>query len=388
MPKTEIIYFLPDVDAGVTSIVRNLLKYRPKSDLKYKVIFTREIERESVYIKDIFNVDEQIVFKYSKHENLYAVSKRLKSYVTSSDSILVSNDGLEMRMVQLLKMPNPLAYIIHGDFKYYYGLVNQNQGIIDQYIAYSKFTEEQLYTKIDSSNHNKVKMLYYPVPEIKSSLQTDKPTDLLFVGSFNERKGVQFLFKIYKAIQAKLPHVNFVLVGSGEMDAELKAQFSLEPNVLFKGQLNNSEVTQEMQKAKVLLFPSLSEGLPNVVVESMKAKCVPVCSDIPSGIPDLIDDKVTGYRVPIGDITLFSNSAIDLLENEESRSSIAKNAFNKAYSMFNPVKNAEHYEDLILKIEPKEKLFLNQTLGGILNQKYMPNALVTLIRKLNLSPKL
>ncbi|WP_159022669.1 glycosyltransferase family 4 protein [Formosa sp. L2A11] len=383
----EIIYFIPDVDAGVTSIVRNLLKFRPQSNIHYKVIFTRQIERDSVYIEDQFNVDEQIVFSYSKYENLYAVVKRLNKHVSKA-SVLVANDGLELRMVQLLKLPNPLVYIIHGDFKYYYGLVNQNQGIIDQYIAYSKFTEDQLYSKIDSCNHSKIKMLYYPVPETNSLPDEDKPTDLLFVGSFNERKGVQFLFKIYKTIQAKLANVNFVLVGSGEMDAELKSQFSLEPKVVFKGQLNNSEVIQEMQNAKVLLFPSLSEGLPNVVVESMKAKCVPVCSDIASGIPDLIDDEITGYRVPIGDITLFSTATIDLLQDKEKRNTIAENGFNKAYRMFNPLTNAEHYEDLILKIEPKEKLFLNQTLGGVLNQKYMPNALVTLIRKLNLSPKL
>ncbi|MBJ7879165.1 glycosyltransferase family 4 protein [Gelidibacter salicanalis] len=384
----EIIYFLPDTDAGVTSIVRNLLKYRPESNLHYKVIFTRQLEREAVYIEDQFNVDEQIVFSYSKYENLYTVSKRLKAHISNSEAILVSNDGLELHMVQLLKLPNPLVYILHGDFKYYYGLVDHNQGVIDQYIAYSQFTEKQLYTKMDANNHDKIKLLYYPVPETKLQQDPNKKTDVLFVGSFNERKGVQFLHQIYKSIQNTISNVNLALVGSGELDAQLRAQFSSEANVVFKGQLKNDDVVQEMHNAKVLLFPSLSEGLPNVVVEAMKAKCVPVCSNIDSGIPDLIDDNITGFRVPVGDIRLFSESAIILLKNEDVREKIALNGFGKACQMFQPYQNAEAYETLIVSTKPQLKVYRTKALGGFLNRPYLPNKVVTFIRKLNISPKL
>ena len=383
----EIVYFLPDVDAGVTSIVRNLLKFRPKSDIYYKVILTRQLEREAVIIKDQFNVDEQIVFTYSKFENLYAVCKRLKIYISSENSIIVSNDGLELRMVQLLKMPNPLVYIIHGDFKYYYGLVHNNAGIIDQYIAYSEYTKKQLYQLVNPTN-NIIKLLYYPVPEKETISKIDKTTDLLFVGSFTERKGVQYLHQIFNSIKNMLSNVNFVLVGSGEMEGQLKAQFSSEPNVVFKGQLKNDDVIKEMQNAKVLLFPSLSEGLPNVVVEAMKAKCIPVCSDIPSGIPDLIEDGITGFRVPIGDVEEFSKSALSLLKDEEKRNIMASNGFKKASIMFQPQQNAEYYEQLILDTQRTKKRYCQKTVGGILNQPHLPNNLVKFVRKLKISSKL
>ena len=388
LEKREIVYFLPDSDAGVTSVVKNLLKYRRQSDIYYKVILTRLMEKEAVYVKTELDADEQITFTYSKYENLYTVCKRLQKHISSPESVLVSNDGLELRMVQLLKLNNPLVYIMHGDFKYYYGLINQNQGIIDRYIVISKI----LYTKVSKTllkeNKHKLFLEYFPVPEIKQNLEQLKNIDLLFVGSFNERKGIQFLFSIFKKIQAELPDVNFSLIGSGELDTDLRSQFIEESNVHFLGQLGSGEVASKMQQSKILLFPSLAEGLPNVVVEAMKSKCVAVCSDLPSGIPDLIDDTITGFRIPIGDTSRFSLRAIDLLNNEDKRNKIALEAFNKATEMFQPNKNADKYETLIIGTKSQNKIFTNKTLGGVLNQLYLPNVVVKLIRKLEISPKL
>ncbi|QDO93690.1 glycosyltransferase family 4 protein [Formosa sediminum] len=386
--KKEIIYFLPDSDAGVTSVIRNLLKYREKKDIYYKVILTQLIEKESVHVKHKLDADEQIVFKYSKYENLYAVCRRLKKYITTSKSVLVANDGLELRMVQLLKLKNPLVYIMHGDFRYYYGLIKQNQGIIDRYIVISKVLYTNVLKILKEEDKHRVSLEYFPVPEINQKNKQLKDIDLLFVGSFNERKGVQFLLSIFKGIQKQFPELNFSLIGSGELNHQLREQFSTESNVRFLGQLTGPEVAIKMQQSKILLFPSLAEGLPNVVVEAMKSRCVAVCSDLPSGIPDLIDDKITGFKIPIGDITGFSNIVIELLLNQKKRDEIALNALNKATEMFQPQKNADNYEGLIINTKPYKKLYSNKILGGILNQSYLPNALVKLLRKLELSPKL
>ncbi len=384
----ETIYFLPDSDAGVTSVIRNLLKYREKSNIYYKVVLTRLIEKESVHVKTELDADEQIVFKYSKYENLHAVCKRLQKHISSSDSVLVSNDGIELRMVQLMKLKNPLVYIMHGDFNYYYGLINQNQGVIDRYIVISKNLYSNVFKILKQENTDKLFLEYFPVPEIIQNQEQLKDIDLLFVGTFNERKGVQFLYSIFKEIQLKYPDVNFSLVGSGKLDEELRTQFKAESNVFFLGQLKTNEVSIRMQKSKILLFPSLAEGLPNVVVEAMKSRCVSICSDLPSGIPDLIEHEITGFKIPTGDTESFSQCAIHLLGNEVKRNKIASNAFKKAIDMFQPNTNAGKYEKLILSTKSSNKNFSNRTLGGILNKSYLPNVLVKKIRKLHLSSKL
>ena len=386
--RKEIIYFLPDADAGVTSVVRNLLKYKKKSDLYYKVIFTRLVEREAVHVKDYLDADEQIVFSYNKGENLYAIARRLREHVSTDKSILVANDGLELRMVQLLKMNNPLVYIMHGDFNFYYGLAKQNQGIIDQYIVISQFLKHKLTEVLDQDIPSKIDIQYFPVAEKSINLKREKTIDLIFVGSLDERKGVQFLFEIYKKIQVKISNVNFTIIGSGELENQLQEQFKSELNVSFLGQLDSNQVSLRMENSRVLIFPSLAEGLPNVVVEAMKSNCVAVCSDIASGIPDLIDNDITGYRVAIGDVNEFANRAIYLLENELKRDEISVNAHSKALKMFNPQRNAMNYEILIKNTTANSKTFLNKTLGGILNQSYLPNNIVKYLRRLNISPKL
>lgn len=209
----EVIYFLPNADAGVASVIRNLLKYRPQSDVYYKVILTTLIERKSNLIKDQFNADEQIVFEYSKNENLYAVCKRLKKFISNENSILVANDSLELRMVQLLRMINPLVYIMHGDFNFYYLQVKTHYGIIDRFISISQYITQQLAEKTGCLD--KINTAYFPVVDINlSSKDNQKDIDLLFVGSLNMRKGVQFLNPIFKNIQKKLPNVKLTIVGS------------------------------------------------------------------------------------------------------------------------------------------------------------------------------
>ncbi len=384
----EIIYFLPDDNLGVASIVRNLLKYRPKSNNHYKVIFTRQIERKAIHIEDRFNADEQVTFCYSKYENLYAVFKRLKKHIPSEDTIIVANDGLELRMVKALKLKNPLVYIIHGDFNYYYMLAVQNQGMIDRFIAYSQYTLQRLQEKLLLVNQSKIKLEYYPVPELKREQTKTKDIDLLFVGSFSERKGVQYLKEIYVKAAEHVKNIKFSIVGSGEHEAHLKDDFNDYESVNFLGQLNNKEVFEVMERSKVLIFPSLSEGLPNVVVEAMKAVCVPVCSDIKSGIPDLIDHGVNGYKVPIGDTFVFAAYIVQLLQDHGLRCQLANHAKNKAYGMFNPTKNALAYQQLITQTTVTEKYFPSYALGGVLNQPFIPNVFVKLIRTLEISNKL
>jgi len=389
MNKRTIIYFLPDEALGVASIVKNLLEFRERhSDIYYKVILTRQIEREAQHIDYDFDVNEQIVFKYSGDDNLVTVFKRLKHYIPDEQTILVANDGLELRMINYFKLNNPLIYIIHGDFDYYYKISKLYQGIIDKIISYSLYTKYQLTQQLLKENIPKVELLYYPVPEKVNKVKLEKTIDLLFVGAFVKRKGVQFLPEIYERVKAKLGEVSFALAGFGSMEDELKSNFNNESSVAFLGKLSNEDVFKTMSNSKILIFPSLSEGLPNVVVEAMKSQCVPICSDINSGIPDLIDDGVEGFRVAVGDVTNFASRIITLLKDEQLRSSMALNAAKKAHYMFEPLRNAAKYERAILETVPLNKYYVKGDLGRLLNHPLLPNVIVRNLRKLRLSSKL
>src|SRR5450432_3363614 len=105
----RIVYFLQDVEAGVSRIVKALLKYRqPDKEISYAVVlFSREGEHAN-RADDDFNADEIIRIYYKSEENTWAVFKRLRAVILSDKDIIVANDGFEVKMVAALKLKNPV----------------------------------------------------------------------------------------------------------------------------------------------------------------------------------------------------------------------------------------------------------------------------------------
>ncbi|MBN2662841.1 MAG: glycosyltransferase family 4 protein [Bacteroidales bacterium] len=385
----EIIFFLPDSDAGVASIVRNVLKYRISSKIVYKVIFYHQKGSSKNRITDKYNVAEQIHFEFNQKDNLFVIFNQLKKYISSEKTILIANDIMALRLVSGLKLKNPLVYIIHGDFDYYYRIATQYQAIIDKFITYSTFIYQTLKLKLSTENRTKVELLYYPVPNIQNfEKKTNEILNIVFVGSLTERKGVQFFKQIIDNLRKLKVNFIFQIIGSGEKQNILKTQFQNYQNVIFSGQLANKDVLKALRKSDVFILPSLSEGLPNVVVEAMKNKCVPVTFDIPSGIPDLIDNGETGYKIELNNTTEFANKIAKLYYNKSMLLTIAENAYKKASKLFNENQASQYEEALLNIIINSNKIYPNKSLGRLLHKRYIPNFLVKFIRTIFKNPKI
>ena len=110
------------------------------------------------------------------------------------------------------------------------------------------------------------------------------------VGRFQRQKNHKFLIDVFGEILKQKENAHLVLVGgNGELLEETKAYVSdseLENHVTFLG--NRSDVNQLLSAFDMLIFPSLYEGMPNVVIEAQAA-----------GLPCLISDTIT----PDADIT-------------------------------------------------------------------------------------
>ena len=141
----RIVYFLPDVDAGVSRIVKTLLKYRrPNKEITYAVVLFRGEGGYTNTSDDDFNADEIIRFRYKREENAWSVFKRVSTALSSDKDIIVGNDGFEIKMVAALKLKNPVVYIMHGDFPDYYSIAKLYHPVIDCFITYSNKIEQEL----------------------------------------------------------------------------------------------------------------------------------------------------------------------------------------------------------------------------------------------------
>ena len=120
----------------------------------------------------------------------------------------------------------------------------------------------------------------------------------LFVGRLVKEKNLQCLVGAMAGLTpAERPWL--ALAGDGPLRAEVEASAKgLEQDMRFLGERADSQAL--MQAADFLVLPSAYEGMPNVVLEAMMAGC-PVIGSRVGGIPELIEDDVTGLLFPGGD---------------------------------------------------------------------------------------
>lgn len=138
--------------------------------------------------------------------------------------------------------------------------------------------------------------------EASSDPGAPRPPNILYAGVLTPLKGVHHLVTAYARLTRDFPQARLILVGRQENKAyadQLRTQIQrlgLDGQVQFVGQVSQAELATWMSQACVSVLPSLSEGLGRVVVEAMAAR-TPVIGSRVGGIPQMIEDGVTGFLV-------------------------------------------------------------------------------------------
>ncbi len=149
----------------------------------------------------------------------------------------------------------------------------------------------------------------------KLGLPQDKVL-LLFVSNqiHDRRKG----FNLLKTNLDLLSQQNVAFLTLGEGAVSTANTFNL-------GFLNDEEkLVMAYQAADILLIPSLEDNLPNTLLESLACGVPAVGFDV-GGIPDLIKDGETGFKVAKGDMRDFLAKVNSLTENPKKRKEMGEN---------------------------------------------------------------
>ena len=100
------------------------------------------------------------------------------------------------------------------------------------------------------------------------------------------------------------------------MRAEIEtliARRALEGQVRITGWLDAQAIQNELHQARALIVPSLSEGLPVVIMEAM-AHRLPVLAPYLAGIPELVTHGKTGWLFPAGDVAALTAAVAACLD--------------------------------------------------------------------------
>lgn len=150
----------------------------------------------------------------------------------------------------------------------------------------------------------------------------------LFMGRFVERKRPDFLLRAWQELADIYPDASLVVVGSGmgqddSIETVVLEIASVVKNVEFRDITEKPEMYY--RACDVLLLPSIREGQPNVLMESMACGNLVIGSDIP-GISELLINNVTGLSFPAKDFEIFKELVRSTVSNPTSISHLGMNA--------------------------------------------------------------
>jgi glycosyltransferase involved in cell wall biosynthesis len=142
-------------------------------------------------------------------------------------------------------------------------------------------------------------------------------------GRLSPEKGFDVFLEATARVLDVDPTVGFVLFGDGPCRDTLQqrlADLGLIGSVVLAG--FRSDLDRFIAQLDLFVLPSFTEGLPNVVLEACAAG-VPVVATAVGGTPEVIEDGVSGFLVPPGDIEQLAARIDEALENEERLREIA-----------------------------------------------------------------
>jgi len=387
----RVTIFIRNIEGGVATYVRNFLRYRPKDKkIFYRlVIVSDDLDKDSkVCIGRDFEADEILGFEFSKYENRYGVLKRLKAFIGRDTDLVVANERMEISMLNLFRLPVRVVQIVHGDSNYYYQTVNDYCGFVSGYVATSQYIAERVSKmNIDQRSAALVKKVFASVPRITpmKGVKPFSPLRLVYLGRIEKEKGSHLLLPICEGLIARGISFKLDVIGSGSYAPLLEREIKESNSINFRGFLTQQEAFRILQESHILVFPSYSEAVGLSVVEAMKAGVVPVVSDLPSGIPELVHNGKTGYLISIGDSEGFADRVSHLAGDEALWQEMREEAIQVANSAFDPAVQAAELQEFFIEVintPASGTRFHLESAGSRLDQRFVPNWLTRILRQL------
>lgn len=184
------------------------------------------------------------------------------------------------------------------------------------------------------------------VDETRTELSIGNDKVLLFVGRLAKVKRVEILIALTNALLEEGLDVKTIIVGDGPCKAYYeKLAEPINKSVIFTGWLHRTQTFKFYQIADVFVLPSLSEGLPTVLLEASAAGKPSVASNV-SGVSDIVIHGETGYLVRKFDIDSYKTYVKNLLEDDDLARKMGARASEYVKENFNWDVVVDKYEKL------------------------------------------
>jgi glycosyltransferase involved in cell wall biosynthesis len=178
----------------------------------------------------------------------------------------------------------------------------------------------------------------------------DRPLLIGYIGRLSDEKGIRNLIAAIPAIRTTYPGIFILIGGDGPLMEEIKAYVQTErlnDQVEFSGWISHDNLPDFLNRLRLLVLPSYTEGLPNIVLEAM-ACGTPVLATPVGAIPDIIIEGQTGFRMETNSPACISENIIRALHTPDIER-IAENGRKFVQENYTFEKTAESWNIILQK---------------------------------------
>ncbi len=183
-----------------------------------------------------------------------------------------------------------------------------------------------------------------PIP-VRTKFAPNGEALLVHVSNFRPVKRVRDVVAVFLAIHHVMP-VRLLLVGAGPdlaIAEQMAREGGAEDDLILLG--NNESVLEIVSACDLFLLPSDSESFGLAALEAM-ACGVPVIGTNAGGLPEVVEEGVTGFLRPVGDVKGMVKAALKLLTHKELYKNMSAQAKETAMTKFTIGTLLDKYEEV------------------------------------------
>jgi len=194
---------------------------------------------------------------------------------------------------------------------------------------------------------------FLDLKEFKPKKKFDERDILVgYIGRLSEEKGSMNFIKAIPAIISKKSMIRFLMGGEGSLINRIEAYLeenNLKDKVKLAGWIPHDELSEYLNELKLIILPSYTEGLPNIMLEAM-ACGTPVLATSVGSIPDVITDEETGFIMEDNSPECIAENVVRVL-NHPNLNKIASKAREFVEKEFTYEAAVEKYKKIIDEIQ-------------------------------------
>jgi glycosyltransferase involved in cell wall biosynthesis len=259
--------------------------------------------------------------------------KQIAEYVQDNDFDVVHFNGFsgfQLYFHRYLRRV-PKVYTIHdylphtGEWKLAPVLLNRLYSKLDyQFIQHYTYLSEN-FVEHYGADPRRVHTVYCgPLDVYKSFIEKtirEEPSTIMFFGRISPYKGIEYLVEAMRDIRQHIPNVRCIIAGSGDIPVELGNKGEYE---VYNYHIPNDEMVDHIQRAAIIVLP-YTDATHSAVLMTAYAFHKPVVASAVGGIPEIVEDGISGCLVPPRDSRILATTIVDLLKNKAKRNAIKRN---------------------------------------------------------------